>query len=77
MVFFACRAKESELADCKLQVNTLKETLAMQNKSKEALSQDLSVAQKDLRQTTGKLDAANKELQQQKQVRHLCNAASW
>lgn len=61
------KSMEDELADCKVEVNTLKETLALQNQGKEEALQNLAAAQKENKQLNAKLDAANKELQQQKQ----------
>ncbi len=63
------RNAEGELSDCKAEVNTLKETLALQNQGKEELARDLATTQRDLKQALARLEAATKEVQQQKQVR--------
>lgn len=78
---------EAQLKDTQAECQTLRETLAMQNQSKEELEREVDQLNKEVKKLTSQLDGANREVQQQKQVRdagqqgtrHACmlRASAW
>jgi septal ring factor EnvC (AmiA/AmiB activator) len=63
-----CRDKAAELVDVKSEISTLRDTLAMQQSTKDGLQRDVGRLSKDLRSTSTKLEERDKELASQKQV---------
>lgn len=72
---------EAKVKDAESEAQTLRDTLATQSARKEELIKEVDQLNKEVRKLNSQLDAANKEVQQQKQVgtsnvRNACGSVS-